>query len=609
MRQSARSRFVRCGLSVIATVIVAGCGGAGVVASVAAGGNSPAVTAGVTSISAHAEVTDADTPPLEVTLSVSDPPSSGVYLAASGTFNGVNSLAPGTETGNRVSLYVVLKPPHTLAPATYTDTILVKVCSDPACQRQIRGSPVSISVQYVVMAVNGAEAPTLLVPTTSLFAQALPSDPYAPSDANPTVTIRNVPSFRIHVTVAATTNGLESATFPGEFVPGDPGSGNGAQLAVRYRAPSGLPPGLYQDTITITACLDDACVNPLAGSPTTIQSTYQIGNDLPGLDGYTVTAVPLQANDIIWDASHSVIYAAVAASSPNHASSIAIVDPLSGTINAVFPLGAEPSLLAISADGQYLYAALKGAPSVARFALPAMAREATIDIGADPQGFPLTTWDLQVAPGNSRTIAVARSIAANAPQSRGVVIIDDQTPRSLIGGMEGQNRTSEIDVIQWGASANVLYGADVHTSGEQLVTMSVDASGATVVAGATQHVAGQMHFLDDLLYLDTGTVFDPRLGKQVGALTGSPTIGAIPVRGVLVPDRANSRIFRLTDNMGGSYNYIGIYDLATYQIRKSFTIIGVTHAWPRLIRWGPDGLAYASTDGRIVIIQGAYITS
>lgn len=72
-------------------------------------------------------------------------------------------------------------------------------------------------------------------------------------------------------------------------------TGNTGQLNVMAAAPSSIPPGNYQGSITVTACLNDpSCkTGQLAGSPRVIPVSYDIGT---GVDGDTVTPRVVAAN-------------------------------------------------------------------------------------------------------------------------------------------------------------------------------------------------------------------------------------------------------------------------------------------------------------------------
>lgn len=613
-RSRTQARALRLALAMVTLVGLQGCGGGG-------GGSGGGDASGTTrvdvssrAVSAEARVTDASTPPISVTLRITRPPGDGLFVRGTNSQNGVDSLAPGASSSTSAEVLIVLKAPHLLAPGTYTDEVTLAVCLDETCNRHVAGSPISIDVRYVVAAVTGADAPALVVAATSYFAQALPTDVVPPAEVNTGVAIQNVPAFPIYIAVSHSSNGLASASLPAFFQPGAPGSEDSSALTIRYRAPAELATGLIQDTATITACLDPACVNPLVGSPAVIHTSYQIGNDLPGADGYTVTTVPLKANDLVWDRTSSTMYVAIATDSIQHPTSLVQVDPATSTIVASRALAAEPSLLAISDDGQYLYVAIRDSTTIERYALPGLTLDATLDIGTDPQGFDLATWDMQVAPDEPLTIAVSRTIAANPPQSRGVVIVDDVTRRANVASTDATGAFREINYIHWGADSGTLYGSDSRTSAAQFVTMSVDPTGAYIAGSWTLLPAGRMHFLQGFLYFDRGTVFDPVVGAQVGALPGAPVEGQPSMAGLVAVDELHSRIFRLRDNSGGVYNYIEIFDLDRYELLKRFTIIGHTlrlspYAKTRLVRWGSNGLAYASADGAIVIVRGAYLTS
>lgn len=71
--------------------------------------------------------------------------------------------------------------------------------------------------------------------------------------------------------------------------------GNTGQMYVIPAAPSSVPPGNYQGSITVTACLNDpSCkTGELAGSPQVIPVSFDIGT---GVDGDTVTPHVVPAN-------------------------------------------------------------------------------------------------------------------------------------------------------------------------------------------------------------------------------------------------------------------------------------------------------------------------
>ena len=74
----------------------------------------------------------------------------------------------------------------------------------------------------------------------------------------------------VYVTIAHTTEGIASVSQPTI-------TNERATSYVTPRYPSGLQQGVYQDTITVTACPNQACTTQFAGSPQTVNVTYIVG--------------------------------------------------------------------------------------------------------------------------------------------------------------------------------------------------------------------------------------------------------------------------------------------------------------------------------------------
>lgn len=68
-----------------------------------------------------------------------------------------------------------------------------------------------------------------------------------------------------------------------------------------------------------------------------------------------VTAIPLAANDLAYDASRNLLYAAVPNSAGVDGDSIAAIDPASGEIRSRMPVGLNPRILALAADHSRLF--------------------------------------------------------------------------------------------------------------------------------------------------------------------------------------------------------------------------------------------------------------
>src|SRR5262249_47201098 len=88
-------------------------------------------------------------------------------------------------------------------------------------------------------------------------------------------------------------------------------------------------------------------------------------------DQLEVRILSLAANDLVYDAANQMIYASVPGSAGfGIGNSITAIDPNAGTIGQSVFVGSEPTKLAISDNGQYVYVGLNGADAVARFNVP-----------------------------------------------------------------------------------------------------------------------------------------------------------------------------------------------------------------------------------------------
>jgi hypothetical protein len=585
--------------------LLTGCGGGGG----SGGASAPSVKADTTSLSTSGPVTSDSIPNLTINLTATNTPSSGLYVAGTTTNNGVSTLSPGNFTASTGQIQVFLKAPNTLAPGTYKDSVTVQVCTDKACASQVAGSPISVSVTYTVTAVTGSGAPTLSVTPGVVSVHLLPTDPAPPAGAYYVgASVANAPSYGLTVKFTATTNGLQpTATLT---LSQDPNGIQAGDANLTFKAPAALAPGLYTDTLTISVCLDPACVNPIAGSPAAITVSYLIGNSLPGASGDTVIQLPMHANALVWDSVRSVIYASIAADSPTSPNSIVIINPAAGIVTSTVMLAGEAGHLAISDDGAYLYAAARNTNTVWRLALPNLAVDATLNLGA---GF--YAFDLAVAPGIPTTLGISRSTSPPGPvetslNSAGVVVFDGTTARPDIAGYGAQGATAELDYLAWGPTASTLYADDSWTSGQALTTLSVAAAGPQVSASLSGITSGRIHQVSGLIYTDAGVVFDPVAGKITGTLPfpSGLTYGSLAV-GL---DAAVPRVYSLSLN--GPNTALYIFDQKSLALLRAQAVLGTTvsvyseNPTP-LIRWGANGIAYASYDGQIILISGAYLTN
>ena len=313
-----------------------------------------------------------------------------------------------------------------------------------------------------------------------------------------------------------------------------------------------------------------------------------------------------QIYDFVWDATRSRLLVSAG-------STIIMVNPETAEIEETIASGLTASRIAISDDGQFLYAAIPSRGVVDRYRLQTHGKDIEIPLGQDSQGRPLTATSIVVLPGQPQSILVARgwynptnpsTIPTN--QSQDLAIFDGAVQRSgtlSLNVASLHTRPSDGSVYGFGCdAAGVICGsATGFYRGERVYRFSVNAGAITVdrssVAPVSTGSAGNTLPLwgGSLLVDRSGTVFDFDAGNLIGRApvgrgcalaidpSGTSVVGAIG--GLSTPSPPVSLVQ---------------YSLDTFRATASVGLDG-TRIFPAvcgggqtdsLIRtWGTDGIA------------------
>jgi hypothetical protein len=343
----------------------------------------------------------------------------------------------------------------------------------------------------------------------------------------------------------------------------------------------------------------------LGGGGTTTVGT-PAGNYPAGKFNEQLISVP--GNDLAWDKSRQFFYVAVPSSASTLPDTIAEVDPTTGQVIASHPTADEPRVLALSDDGQYLYASewsAESAGTIERFTLPDLSLNISYSLGTDSFLGPLEGWDIAVAPGAPHTLAVSTfpSIGDGFGE---VLIYDDAVARSEVASSTNASGAS-FNSIQWGADAGTLYAYNFISSGFDFYKLSVDNSGPALVYDYPRvenpyngPYAGtyysRIHYDRDtgLVYNDAGPVVDPVSMRPEALLDGLGTM--------------------TTDAMLGKAYFLYPGAIVSFDLNHHLPLEQITTSHPlpanlkplRLLRWGGDGLAFVSADG-IHLVTGDFV--
>src|SRR5215213_4081820 len=119
-----------------------------------------------------------------------------------------------------------------------------------------------------------------------------------------------------------------------------------------------------------------------------------------------VRKIAFKGNDVVYSPSTNMLYASAGSSVGAGGNSITPINPSTGEVGTPVFVGSEPNRLAISDDGNTLYAALDGAYAIRRFEVQTQTRGLQFPVGADSFSGVFAVNDFAIAPGEPGTLAV-----------------------------------------------------------------------------------------------------------------------------------------------------------------------------------------------------------
>ena len=361
------------------------------------------------------------------------------------------------------------------------------------------------------------------------------------------------------------------------------------------------------------------CQESIRGSGATVRVTLTVSDTITGPDGYSVRFVPVTANGMAWDPDRKLIYAATR--DPWAVPEVVAINPQSGQIVARTQVGGDPYKLAISADGRFLYVGRNATSDIQRLTLPELTAALTIPLPTSPSASErLRAIDIEVSPDDSRTIAVAVGMPVGySPSCHSLVIYDDEHVRAELPGWGSDERPC-VRSIEWGGSGSLLFGDDSGSYPADLYRIVVDAasmSSRLLTAGSSSEYSGPIAYRSGFIFSSGGAIYDPATATRIGQFASSPSHTRTPA--LSAPEI--NRVFWIDEYYSGvgglriaSFNMmtgeeIGSIDLPRLSTQRDFTG-GGSLAEPGLynaIRWGEQGLAVPLVDGRILLVEGAFV--
>ena len=220
---------------------------------------------------------------------------------------------------------------------------------------------------------------------------------------------------------------------------------------------------------------------------------------------FEINTVNVTTNDLVYDSNTDRIYVSIPSSNGSNGNSIGVINPNDYTLENTIFIGSEPTVLAISDDGQFVYSGFSGSSTVRRFEISSQTSGLQFSLGSDPSSGSFYVEDIEVMPGQPNTIAIARRNIGISPKHEGVAIYDNDVMRpTTTPDHTGSNR------IEFN-SQNSLIGYNNETTEFGIRRMSINNSGVNVVDVTQSVLSGfgeDFSYYDSKMYATNGAIVD-----------------------------------------------------------------------------------------------------
>jgi len=309
------------------------------------------------------------------------------------------------------------------------------------------------------------------------------------------------------------------------------------------------------------------------------------------------------AKDLVIDPV-GTIYASVPSSAGAGGNSITPIDPIANVLGQPVFVGSEPNKLAISDNGQVIYAGIDGAKAIRRFDVPT--RTPGLQFPVDSQG-QFVAVDLAIAPSQTQTVAAARGNNPNASDG-GLAIYDDGVQRPNTSGV-----ANTISVIDYSASPLILYGHNNANSEFGFRKLAAASCGVTVLSIKNSLLSGANNFKieNGRAFATNGRLADPEAGTLLGTypVTTNVQIGTFPT--AVIADSAANRVYFFMNDTSSDFSpatmLIRAFDMQTFLHVGTLAIPNISGRPTSVVRWGTDGFAFRTTTNKVYLIQTSLI--
>ncbi len=209
------------------------------------------------------------------------------------------------------------------------------------------------------------------------------------------------------------------------------------------------PPGAANASTSIYSLVSGTVGGVALAPPPVLPTAAAIDGSLIKMD--------LAHQALVYDAKQARYYAAVAATALVNSNRLAIIDAKTGQVSYSEVVGDDPSTLALSVDGSYLFVGLRASGELRKYSVPDLQLQSVVVLPRGANGEMQYAQALAASPVNPTYVAVslaqAGSQAGAKPSHQGVLmnLTGQFTDATLLGNYAH-------DAMAFDASGDVLYG-------------------------------------------------------------------------------------------------------------------------------------------------------
>jgi hypothetical protein len=544
---------------------------------------------------------------------------------------GVEVTAPGSGvTGSDLTLTATVTN-H--GPSGATDVVLAQSADATLALISAASSQGSCTTTLPVRCnlgsiANGATA-TVTLKVQALGSGTVTTNASVAADQNDNVAGNNSSSASTTVTGNEYANvPVVSSVYPSAVLAGSTDqtvtvSGNGfVSNSAVYLGSEALSTSYVSGT-ELQAVVPSAALTALTWYPVTVMSPAPGGGMSNALPLSVYSLVNLTANHMLYDPYTRLLYASVASSATQvTGNSVVTVDPVTGNLGTPVNVGSQPSSMALTQDGNYLYVNETGANAVGRVNTANQKLEFSfpISLGNGPLDN-VNLMDIAAMPGTDTTVAVDTGLEAG-------VGLWDVNPTQQTGSVRGNPTGTYTGSSLQFLNASSLFTFDIDSTSQLLSAFTVGSSGLSG-GYATQYTLNsfsQFKIRNGIAYANAGGVANPaampvmQLGVFLNPLpsTGSNPYGYYETSGQLTePDPSlGISFFAIPADSSAGNNAVTLESFlqSTYGLTNSVALPSVTGSSTSgqttlvdFVRWGQDGLALLTSTGEIAVLRGGFV--